>query len=127
MIYTYQDYIGSQDEITIEECMRLHQMMAEEIQGDEDSEELYADLLEKALDYIPIRVRWTYKTREWKTNIDESRTMYHDSMITHFNMLARYLKQQGKEAKWRDELGDARKRIGDFAGYLIYVQSIGGR
>lgn len=127
MVYTYQDYKGSRDEISVEECMRLHQMMSEEIQGDEDAEELYADLLDKALDYIPIRVRWTYKTREWKTNIDESRTMYHDSMITHFNMLARYLKQQGKEAKWRDELGDARKRIGDFAGYLIYVQSIGGR
>ena len=127
MVYTYQDYKGRVNEITIEECMELHQMIKSEIRDDEEAEEIYADLLEKALDYIPYRVRWTYKDREWRNRYDESRTMCHDSMITHFNMLARYLRQQGRSAEWRDKLGDDRRRIGDFAGYLVYVQSIGGR
>ena len=127
MVYTYQDYKGRVNEITIEECMELHQMIKSEINDDEEAEEIYADLLEKALDYISYRVRWTYKDREWRNRYDESRTMCHDSMITHFNMLARYLRQQGRSAEWRDKLGDDRRRIGDFAGYLVYVQSIGGR
>lgn len=127
MVYTYQDYKGRVNEITIEECMELHQMIKYEIRDDEEAEEIYEDLLEKALDYIPYRVRWTYKDREWRNRYDESRTMCHDSMITHFNMLARYLQQQGRSAEWRDKLGDDRRRIGDFAGYLVYVQSIGGR
>ena len=127
MVYTYQDYKGRVNEITIEECMELHQMIKSEIRDDEEAEEIYADLLEKALDYIPYRVLWTYKDREWRNRYDESRTMCHDSMITHFNMLARYLRQQGRSAEWRDKLGDDRRRIGDFAGYLVYVQSIGGR
>ena len=127
MVYTYQDYKGRVNEITIEECMELHQMIKYEIRDDEEAEEIYADLLEKALDYIPYRVRWTYKDREWRNRYDESRTMCHDSLITHFNMLARYLQQQGRSAEWRDKLGDDRRRIGDFAGYLVYAQSIGGR
>ena len=127
MVYTYQDYKGRVNEITVEECMELHQMIKSEINDDEEAEEIYADLLEKALDYIPYRVRWTYKDREWRNRYDESRTMCHDSLITHFNMLARYLQQQGRSAEWRDKLGDDRRRIGDFAGYLVYAQSIGGR
>ena len=127
MVYTYQDYKGRVNDITIEECMELHQMIKSEINDDKEAEEIYADLLEKALDYIPYRVRWTYKDREWRNRYDESRTMCHDSMITHFNMLARYLQQQGRSAEWRDKLGDDRRRIGDFAGYLLYMQSIGGR
>lgn len=45
-------------------------------------------------------------------------------------MLARYLKQQGKTAAWRDELGYEeddpynRKAIGDFACYLAFVNGI---
>ena len=86
MVCTYQDYKGSISEITIEECMELHQMIQDEIRDDEDAEEIYADLLEKALDYIPYRVRWTYKDREWRNRYDESRTMCHDSLIAHFNI-----------------------------------------
>lgn len=54
-------------------------------------------------------------------------------MITHFNMLARYLKQQGKAAPWRDALGYEkdepcnRKAIGDFACYLAFVNGINAR
>ena len=48
-------------------------------------------------------------------------------------MLARYLKQQGKVAAWRDALGYEeddqynRKAIGDFACYLAFVNGINAR
>lgn len=62
-----------------------------------------------------------------------SRTSCHNSVIIHFNMLARYLKKNGKAAVWRDELGyeedDSynRKAIGDFACYLAFVNGINAR
>lgn len=79
------------------------------------------------------------KTEKWLSSIEEkkdrdsSRTSCHNSVITHFNMLARYLKMQGKQAKWRDELGYEeddkyfRKTIGDFGCYLVFVNSLCAR
>ena len=49
------------------------------------------------------------------------------------NMLARYLRMQGKSASWRDTLGEEsenpyyRKRIGDFACYLVFIGSLNAR
>ena len=54
-------------------------------------------------------------------------------MIIKFNMLARYLKMQGRDTGWRDKLGYEeedklyRKKIGDFACYLVFVNSINSR
>ena len=50
-----------------------------------------------------------------------------------FNMLARYLRMQGKKAEWRDKLGNDeenryyRKTIGDFGCYIVFVNSICAR
>jgi len=47
-----------------------------------------------------------------------------------YNMLARWLRKQGQPANWRDELGDVekdpalRKRIGDFACYMVFVSAL---
>ena len=68
-----------------------------------------------------------------KMDTDSLRTSHHDSVISHFNMLARYLRMQGKKAAWRDALGDenenkyGRKTIGDFACYLVFMNSICAR
>ena len=51
-------------------------------------------------------------------------------LIIKINQLARYLKMQGEAAAWRDVLGQedenpyCRKRIGDFACYLVWVNSL---
>lgn len=61
---------------------------------------------------------------------DSARTSCHDSVIVKFNMLERFLKMQGKDARWRKVLGyeeddpNFRKRIGDFACYLVFVNSL---
>ena len=50
----------------------------------------------------------------------DDRTVMHDSVIHSLDELAAYTKEHGKEAKWRDELGYQRKRIGDFACYVFF-------
>ena len=107
--------------------------MLAEIGADTEALELYDELMKVATRYAAIRANWLLLSREEKNEQDSGRTSCHNSVITHFNMLVRYLKQQGKAAAWRDELGYEednpynRKAIGDFACYLAFVNRINAR
>lgn len=111
----------------------LHQEMVEEIGKDTDAIELYDELVAVATRYAAIRAGWQQLSREEKMERDSSRTSYHNSLITHFNMLARYLRMQGRSVKWRDKLGYEeddryfRKTIGDFGCYIVFVNSLCAR
>ena len=130
MIYTYEDYLKMNNTIDIKTCLKIHAIMAEEIDNDEEAIELYDEIVEKSAEYTLYRANWTIKDREWKMDNDSARSAKHDSIIIKFNQLARYLRMQGKEAKWRDMLGDERhnrKLIGDMACFLTFVQALNGR
>ena len=58
---------------------------------------------------------------------NDDRTVMHDSVIHSLDELAAYTKEHGKEAKWRDELGYQRKRIGDFACYVSLIYGVFAR
>lgn len=130
---TYEDYLTQRNALTVESMHQIHMEMIEEIGTDQDALELYQDLLEAATKYAAIRASWPLMSREEKMDKDARRTSCHDSAITHFNMLSRYLKQQGKAVVWRDKLGyieddpELRKTIGDFACYLVFISSINAR
>lgn len=133
MISTYKDYLPQIKSIDFETCLKVHDMMVEEIGDDEDAIELYNEIIEKSIEYTMFRAYWTIKDREWKMDNDPIRTSAHDSIIIKFNQLARYLKMQGKSTEWRDILGyiederKNRKKIGDMACFLTYVHGINGR
>ena len=133
MIYTYEQYLKMSNTIDVETCLKIHAMMADEIGNDEDAIELYDEIVEKSAEYTLYRAHWTIKDREWKMDNDPARSAKHDSIIIKFNQLARYLRMQGKEAKWRDMLGDEkydryyRKTIGDMACFLTFLQAVNGR
>ena len=132
-ISTFTIYMKEQHFLTIEQMQNIHRELVEEIGKDSEALELYEELLTVAVRYASIRVGWQQLSREEKKDRDSSRTSCHNSVITHFNMLARYLKMQGKQAKWRDELGYEeddkyfRKTIGDFGCYLVFVNSLCAR
>ena len=133
MILSYDDYLAAHDSLSLETMQRLHRELVEEIGTDPDALELYEELVEKANEYGAIRAKWLLMDREQKMEMDPRRTSCHDSLIVKFNMMARYLKMQGKSASWRDELGFTeedpgnRKRIGDFGCYLVFVNSVNAR
>ena len=133
MVCTYEEYLEMPKSITIEKCFEIHKMMTEEVGNDEDAVELYDEIIEKAVEYVSLRAKWTFMDKQWKMDEDPGRTRKHDALIVKFNQLAKYLKMQGKEAKWRDMLGYIeddpynRKVIGDMACFMIYVHGINGR
>ena len=119
-MYAFEEYLTEPKAIGFNEMKDLHSDMLSEIGNDADAIELYGELIEAALKYAEIRSKWTRLSREEKMDIDPLRTSHHDSLIIHFNMLARYLRMQGKKAEWRERLGYEeddrfnRKTIGDF-------------
>ena len=133
MVCTYEEYLKQPKTITFGTMQIFHAEMLAEIGADTGSLELYDELMKVATRYAAIRANWLLLSREEKSEQDSGRTSCHNSVITHFNMLARYLKQQGKAAAWRDKLGYEeddlynRKAVGDFACYLAFVNGINAR
>ena len=130
---TFADYIKEPYALEFDQMKMLHEDLLSEIDDDPDTIELYEELIDAATKYAAIRAKWGRMTREEKMDTDSLRTSHHNSVIIHFNMLARYLRMQGKKAAWRDARGDDegnryyRKTIGDFGCYIVFVNSICAR
>lgn len=132
-VSVYKEYLAMDKSISLEEMQQIHAEMVAAIGNDTDAIELYEELVIAANKYSAFRAAWCVWSREEKLDRDASRTSCHDSMIVKFNQLARYLKMQGKDTAWRDKLGYVeddsynRKVIGDFACYIVFVNSICAR
>lgn len=132
-VSVYKEYLAMDKSISLEEMQQIHAEIVAAIGNDTDAIELYEELVIAANKYSAFRAAWCVWSREEKLDRDASRTSCHDSMIVKFNQLARYLKMQGKDTAWRDKLGYVeddsynRKVIGDFACYIVFVNSICAR
>lgn len=127
---TYTEYLKNTDSLTLETMNNMLYEMLSEIETDEDSQELFDELFEKAIKYTEIRAKWNLMNGSERAEADAGRTMCHDSLIVKFNQLAKYLRINGKSAGWRDQLGYDeldRKRIGDFAAYIVFVSCLNAR
>ncbi len=133
MMTAYEDYLALPMSLTFGEMAGLHRELAEEAGRDADALALYNDLLAAAVKYSVSRANWPLWDREKRIAEDAARTSRHNQVIDRVNILARYLRKQGKAAAWRDALGDekkdpgCRKRIGDFACYLVFIESLNAR
>lgn len=132
-ISSYKSYIDMPKALSFDEAVKIHEEMLLEIGDDETAMEIYTEICEKAARYSGFRSRWLLMSKEEKADTDPSRTACHDSLIICVNKLARYLRMRGKEAAWRDELGDEtadpyiRKRIGDFGIYVALINGLNAR
>jgi len=133
MIPTYDSYLKEKQSLAFSEMQRIHADMIANIGQDTDALDLYNELLSASVKYASIRAKWTMLSKPEQSDQDSHRTSCHDSVIIKINKLSRYLKTIGKEAAWRDELGEAsaapyiRKRLGDFACYLAFVNCLYAR
>ena len=93
---TFADYIKEPYALEFDQMKMLHEDLLSEIDDDPDTIELYEELIDAATKYAAIRAKWGRMTREEKMDTDSLRTSHHNSVIIHFNILARYLRMQGK-------------------------------
>ena len=130
---SFESYLKEPYALDYIQMQSLHNDLLSEIGDDLDAIEIYEELIDVATKYAEIRARWLRMSNEEKMDTDSLRTSHHNSLIIHFNMLARYLRLQGKKAEWRNHLGNEeennfyRKTIGDFGCYIVFVNSICAR
>lgn len=127
MFSTYDDYQTMPGSLTFEQMADLHKQILDDAKTDADSADLFKDVFATAVKYSQSRASWPLWDREKRMEEDSSRTSRHNQVIDSINILARCLKAQGKAAAWRDVLGEDRKRIGDFACYLVFIGSLNAR
>lgn len=131
---SYDIYRKNNDALTLDDCAEIHRRMVAAIgEGDEDADEIYRELLDKALVYTTIRFNWAKQSIHERALVDAGRRGKHDSLLTSFNMLHRLCAVEHKDTSWCEMLGDVekdpsmRKRYGDFAAYLCFVEAINQR
>ena len=73
----------------------------------------------KALRYTTLRVNWFISDQKARNELDDERTRAHNVFIDYCNIIAREMQKEGLDVSWRQQLGDDRKVIGDFACYVV--------
>ncbi len=128
-MFVYSEYLEQAAEpLKFEDAVRLFETIWASVDArDADGKELLDDFARSAVDYAAIRAEWLLLSPERKAETDPQRTRRHDAVIVSVNVLARYLSSVGRDASWREELGDNRKRIGDFACYAAALLGLGAR
>lgn len=128
---TYDSYLEHEagNILTMEEALEIYESLVQTIClcKSEDKDEFVNEMIEKAAKYTTVRVNWETWDRETRMQEDRGRSIKHNAFIDSLNILARLLNADGIETPWRDQLGDNRKRIGDFACFLVYMIGIQNR
>ncbi|MDD2319945.1 MAG: hypothetical protein PHO83_07845 [Geobacteraceae bacterium] len=88
---------------------------------------LRIELFRKAVDYAHLRAKWQLSTAEERIAMDAVRTKAHDAFIEACTMMSRCMEDEKEDCAWREDLGNDRKEIGDFACYLHLILGLVAR
>lgn len=106
---------------------KYYDEIVDNIHKDDESFELWQNLLYKAIEYTNIRAKWSLMSTEEKIKNDAHRTACHDLFINSLKVYVRYLKQLGIELMSNVLIEQDRKTIGDFANYIVFREAIKNR
>lgn len=130
-INTYEAYLKDKkgNILTTEDAARIYREMVQSIRACtlDDKMDFWNDCIKSAMEYSHVRNEWEFMSREEKIAADGGRTVRHTGFIITVDVLARIAEAEGVDNSWRKELGDDRKRIGDFACYIAYITGISNR
>ena len=121
----YEEFLKLPGALSFEEADRIYGMIVERApEHDRDFDTKFQVLVERAEKYVSYRAGWLSRSLQERLEIDEERSRAHDLFIKAKDQLSTYMYEQKLGNDWDDLLGEERKRIGDFACYLVYLRSI---
>ena len=124
----YEDFVKIPDALSFEDAGQIYKsILSAKQDADIEFLKLLEELLSSTVNYADIRSRWLTMSAQQTVQMNEIRSQYHDFFIASINNLSRYMYLHGYENTWANLLGDDRKRIGDFACYITYIQAINAR
>ena len=128
---TYEEYLNHKagHVLKIEDALSIYTRMAESIAKceHEAKKELWDDFVQRCFKYTLVRCKWEFMDYQERIDADPSRTRMHDTVIDSIEILARLANKEGMDISWREDLGDERKRIGDFACFVTYITGMSNR
>lgn len=80
--------------------------------------QLRHDLILCAVRYARLRTDWRLAPLQELRAMNSARTAAHNALIDAANILSRAMVKAGEDATWRQQLGDDRKEIGDWACHV---------
>lgn len=129
-MFNVEKYTAMGDSITFEMAVSIYnEIHRPESLGDSDFDELWQVVVKSALKYVTTRNHWTLMSQTERVSAGGSRTVDHNSYMASLRSLSRYCKDKWG-ATWMTKLGnsaDDRKKIGDFAGYIVLFGTLKAR
>ena len=113
--------------IDFEKFNNYYDEIVEKCHKNDEAFDMWQDLLNKAIEYTSIRAKWSLMSTEEKIEKDAYRTACHDSFINSLKMYVRYLKQLGIKLSANELIEQDRKKIGDFANYIVFREAVNNR
>ena len=90
-------------------------------------DDMRLDLLDCAVRYASLRVKWALADHEGRAAMDEERTRAHNVFIDSCNILSRAMARNGHDTTWRADAGNNRAAIGDVACHLHCLLALSAR
>lgn len=131
-MYTYNNFTSHSGHLSISEAEDIYsKIFMTASKTNAIFIEQWNELVKASLAYVEIRGKWLILNREEQLLIDSSRTIRHNTVISELKSLASFMEQQDWNTEWYQQLCDderySRKRIGDFACYIVYIYSLNAR
>lgn len=126
---TYESNLKEPNSITLEECEKIYMDIVHQIEIRQDcmAERLFTEMQKCAISYAGIRANWFNLSYGERAAADGDRTRKHDLFIRAKDRLAEYMYENKMNIDWDDALGNHRKRIGDFACYMVFLIAVSER
>lgn len=124
--FIYKNYQEAPAFLSFEEAMEIYEKIIKEAPDeDEGFENAWGYAIRKMTAYADLRAHWKIISKQDRDN--EQRTAMHDRVIRSLDQLAEYMEFKQLDISWREQLGDQRKRIGDFACYVSMIYGLFAR
>lgn len=129
-MFDYHNYLKQPDALSFDEALALYQAIYGVLENpDADLHELWQEVITAALAYTKMRTEWNFWSSEEKAAKDPLRTSLHNTFIINLTAFHRFCGKLELDDSWLAKLGpvEQRKKWGDFAGYLVCMETIRGR
>lgn len=135
MLYT--KYLESIEHLTLEEMNEIYSdILTKSVQQNEDFQFFWHELIDNAISYTTVRSNWSIH----EPKITDRRSEKHNAVINSFIALERvfnlnhwdssfwteklFLNKEQPKQRLLEDVTIHRKRIGDFANYIVFMQAL---
>lgn len=127
-IFTYNNFTSEAGHLSFNEAEKIYNKLISSANHlDKEFQEYWHEFIVASLHYSQARGKWWTISQDERREFDSTRTTLHNKVIFQLKLLKGIIKESNGDTSWFDDITEDRKRIGDFACYVIYIYSVNAR